>query len=64
MHYNKIFHILIISILFLSMVNSGLGLFYRTDGQSFDFINQYGHTVKMYGNGIYKNDSYFPNQAL
>jgi hypothetical protein len=34
-------------------------LFYTVDGQSFDFINQYGNTVKIYGDGIYKNDSYF-----
>lgn len=24
-----------------------------------DFINQYGHTVKIFGYGIYANDSYF-----
>jgi hypothetical protein len=41
------------------MITSGLGLFYKTDGQPFSFINQYGDTVKIYGNGIYKNDSYF-----
>jgi len=41
------------------MITSGLGLFYKTSGQPFDFLNQYGDTVKIYGNGIYKNDSYF-----
>ena len=28
-------------------------------GYSHDFINQYGHTVKIFGYGIYANDSYF-----
>jgi hypothetical protein len=40
------------------MITSGVGLFYKTDDRAFDFINQYGHTVKLYGNGLYKNDSY------
>ena len=55
----KIFHILSIFIIFLAIITSGFGLFYKTDGQSFDFINQYGDIIKIYGNGIYKNDSYF-----
>jgi len=59
MHYNKIFHILTVIIIFLTAVTSGLGLFYKTEGQPFNFTNQYGDIVKMYGNGIYKNDSYF-----
>jgi hypothetical protein len=46
-------------IIFLALVTSGLGLFYTTDGQPFDFVNQYGDTVKIHGNGIYKNDSFF-----
>ena len=41
------------------MVTSGLGLFYKTGDLPFDFVNQYGDTVKIYGDGIYKNDSYF-----
>ena len=56
---NKTFHILSVLIIFLAIIASGFGLFYKTDGQSFDFINQYGDSVKIYGNGIYKNDSYF-----
>ena len=43
----------------MAIITSGFGLFYTTNGQPFDFINQYGDTVKIYGNGIYKNDSYF-----
>ena len=56
---NKIFQILSVFIILLAIISSSLGLFYKTDGQSFDFINQYGGIVKIYGNGIYKNDSYF-----
>ena len=56
---NKEFHILTVFIILLAIVTSGLGLFYKTDGEPFNFINQYGDTVRIYGNGIYKNDSYF-----
>jgi hypothetical protein len=41
------------------MITSSLGLFYKTDGQPFNIINQYGDTIRIYGNGIYRNDSYF-----
>jgi len=56
---NKVFHFLSIFIIVLVIISSGFGLFYKSDGQPFDFINQYGDTVKIYGDGIYKNDSFF-----
>jgi len=56
---NKIFHVLTIFIILLAMVSSGLGLFYKTGGQSTDFINQYGDNIILHGDGIYKNDSLF-----
>lgn len=56
---NKTLHTLSISIIILAMFTSALGLFYKTNGQSYDFTNQYGDIVKIYGNGIYKNDSHF-----
>jgi hypothetical protein len=56
---NKLFHILSIFIIVLVIISGGFGLFYRSGGQSYDFINQYGDTVTIYGDGIYKNDSYF-----
>ena len=56
---NKAFHILTVIIILLAIVTSALGLFYKTDGKSFNFINQYGDTVRIYGDGLYKNDSYF-----
>jgi hypothetical protein len=56
---NKAFHIISAVIILLALVTSGFGLFFTTNGQAFDFMNQYGDTVKIYGNGIYKNDSYF-----
>ena len=59
MSCGKVFQVLVVFIIFLAMITSGLGLFYKTDGQPYDFVNQYGDTVKIYGNGIYKNDSYF-----
>jgi len=59
MNMNKVFHILSIFIVFLVIISSGFGLFYKSDGQPYDFQNQYGDTVKIYGDGIYRNDSYF-----
>jgi len=56
---NKVFHILSIFIIVLVINSSGFGLFYKSGGQPFEFINLYGDTVKIYGDGIYKNDSYF-----
>ena len=56
---NRIFHILSIIIIILAVVASGLGLFYKTGGESYDFVNQFRDTVKIYGDGIYKNDSFF-----
>jgi len=56
---SKLLHTLSIFIILLAIVTSGLGLFYKTVGESFFFLNQYGDTVKIYGDGIYKNDSYF-----
>ena len=56
---NKVFHILSIFIIVLVIISSGFGLFYKSGGQSFDFLNLYGDTVKIYGDGIYKNDSCF-----
>lgn len=56
---NKIFHFFSATIIILSIITSGLGLFYKTNGQSYNFVNQYTNTVKIFGNGIYKNDSFF-----
>jgi hypothetical protein len=56
---NKIFHVLSIFIIVLAVIASGFGLFYTSNGQTFDFINQYGDTIKIHGDGIYKNDSLF-----
>jgi hypothetical protein len=60
----KILHFLSVCILVLAVITSGFGLFYTTEGQPFDFVNQYGDTVKIYGNGIYENDSYFMAQIF
>lgn len=49
----------IILILFLGIVTAAIGAFYLTDGKPFEVVNQYGDTVKLSGQGIYANDSYF-----
>ena len=56
---NKTFHILSGLIILFAVITSSLGLFYTTGGISYDFVNQYGDVVKIFGDGIYKNDSYF-----
>lgn len=43
----------------MSILTSIIGLFYTAGGKAFSFINQYGDTVKIYGDGLYKHDSYF-----
>lgn len=40
-------------------VTSICGILSMKFGYAHDFINQYGHTVKIFGYGIYANDSYF-----
>lgn len=35
------------------------GLFYITDGSRYEFVNQYGDTVRIWGNGLYAADSVF-----
>jgi hypothetical protein len=56
---NKVFHFLSIFIIVLVIISAGFGLFYKSGGQSFDFLNLYRDTVKIYGEKKKKNDSYF-----
>lgn len=53
------FHIIVILIIILSAIITSLGLFYNTNGKSYDVLNQYGDQVKIFGDGIYKHDSFF-----
>jgi hypothetical protein len=56
---DKSIYIITIIIIALGIITSAIGLLYTTGGKPFDFINQYGDAVKIYGDGLYKNDSYF-----
>jgi hypothetical protein len=56
---DKTLHIITTIIIVLGLITSGVGLLYTTGGKPFDFVNQYGDIVKIYGDGLYKNDSYF-----
>lgn len=40
-------------------VTSIMGILSMNFQNAHDFVNQYGHTVKIFGYGIYANDSYF-----
>lgn len=43
----------------LGGIAAGIGLFAGSGGEAYDFVNQYGDTIRMYGDGLYENDSYF-----
>lgn len=52
-------HIVTLLIIILSAITSLVGLLYTTEGNVFNFVNQYGDMVKIYGDGLYAHDSYF-----
>jgi len=56
---NKSLHIVTCIIIILGIITSSIGLLYTTGGKAFDFVNQYGDIVKIYGDGLYARDSYF-----
>jgi hypothetical protein len=56
---DKALHIITLLIIILGSTSSLVGLLYTTGGKPYDFVNQYKQTIKMYGNGLYANDSYF-----
>lgn len=53
----KTLHILTFIIIVLSCITSLTGLLYNTAGKAYNFVNQYGDTVKIYGRGLYAHDS-------
>ena len=55
---DKSLHIVTLIIIVLGILTSSIGLLYTTGGKAFDFVNQYGDTVKIYGDGLYARDSY------
>jgi len=53
-------YILTIVIIVSGLVASGIGLFDTSvGGESYNFVNQYGDSVKIYGKGLYAHDSFF-----
>lgn len=54
-----ILHIISILIIVFSVIATSFGLFYSDAGESHIFINQYGDSIKMFGDGLYKHDSFF-----
>ena len=51
--------ILAVITIVLVIATSMAGLLSIDFTKAYDFINQYGHMVEIYGYGIYKNDTYF-----
>lgn len=56
---DKSLHLITLLIIILSIITSSIGLLYTTGGKAYNFVNQYGDTVKIYGDGLYAHDSYF-----
>lgn len=52
-------HLIYILAVCLTLVTTIFGLLYNNNGQSYEYINQYGDLIKIYGKGLYSNDSYF-----
>lgn len=42
-----------------AVIQSGAGLFWQAEGSPFDFTTLHGEVVKIYGQGIYRYDTYF-----
>lgn len=56
---NKSLYLLTLLIIIFSTLTSAIGLLSTTGGEPYDFVNQYGDTVKIYGDGLYAHDSLF-----
>jgi hypothetical protein len=56
---DKSLHLVTLLIIVLGIITSLTGLLYRTSGKPYDFINQYGDTVKIYGYGLYSHSYHF-----
>jgi hypothetical protein len=56
---DKNLHLVTFIIIVLGILTSSIGLLYTTGGKAFDFVNQYGDTVRIYGDGLYARDSNF-----
>lgn len=54
----KPLHYIYLIILGMLLCITLTGLLYKNGGSSYEYINQYGDTVKIWGNGLYANDSY------
>ncbi|HAM62150.1 MAG: hypothetical protein A2Y20_02285 [Firmicutes bacterium GWF2_51_9] len=59
MNHGKGIRTLVYIIAVLTVVITSIGIFYQNEGVPYEFINMYGQTVKMFGNGMYAFDSYF-----
>lgn len=57
-HYNRSVYLITTLIIALGILISGVGVFFVTDGHPYTVVNQFGDTVRMYGNGLYAHDSY------
>lgn len=60
------FHLnwLVLLIAILTVIVSGAGLFWQTDGSSYRFTTLYGETVEIYGQGAYSHDTIFSAGAI
>ena len=59
MKKQRILYLLVTLIAVLTLVAAGAGLFWGDTGTPFTFKTLHGQTTQMYGQGIYRNDTYF-----
>lgn len=57
MRFKKTISLLVICIVILSLVTSLIGIFSNQSSEKNEFKSLYGETIKLYGKGIYQNDS-------
>lgn len=58
-HAKLIFKVLNILIILLLLIVTIIGICSFNTSYSYEFVNQYGESIHMWGAGIYAHDSYF-----
>lgn len=54
-----VLQVLVVVIVILTLMITSTGLWYDHPGKSYDFVNLYGRTIRIWGKGLYAHDSFF-----
>lgn len=55
----SLLNILYVAQIALVLIITLVGLLYNNGGEPYEYMNQYGEVIKIWGNGLYQNDSFF-----